>query len=250
METKEYENMYALEKDYWLYKGLHEIVIATLEKTTADKRPNRILDAGCGTGALLKDLTSRYGNVTGIDISDTALIYCAKRGLDNASKSSIELMPYQDDYFDVVLSIDVLCNLPQQALTDALAEIYRVLKKDGIFIFNVPAFNYLKSSHDRAVHIRQRFTKAQFNKYLNVAGFNNVNASYRNSILFFPIALIRLLKKRLYQKTLNPSSDTKPLVGWLNRALTVIIRFENKLLKAGLDFPFGLSLFGSVRKGS
>ena len=83
-----------------------------------------------------------------------------------------------------------------------------------------------------------------------MAGFNNVNASYRNSILFFPIALIRLLKKRLYRKTLNPSSDTKPLAGWLNRALTVIIRFENKLLKAGLDFPFGLSLFGSVRKGS
>ena len=69
-----------------------------------DKSPCKILDVGVGMGRLLERLPGyeRYG----MDISKSYLSYSKDKGID-VCFSLIEDMPYKDDYFDMVISINI-----------------------------------------------------------------------------------------------------------------------------------------------
>jgi SAM-dependent methyltransferase len=81
----------------------------------------RVLDVGSGQGAL-QDLVSDF---TGLDISSTAARFYHKPFV---AGSATEL-PFPDDSFDAVWTIDVLEHVPQPE--KALSEIRRVLRPDG-----------------------------------------------------------------------------------------------------------------------
>ena len=74
---------------------------------------SRVLDLGCGDGALL-DLLRRERGCTGygIEIADDNLLACTRRGVDVIQLNLDEgLSLFSDDSFDVVLQIDTLQNL-------------------------------------------------------------------------------------------------------------------------------------------
>ena len=73
----------------------------------------RVLDLGCGDGALL-DLLQRERGCTGygVEISDGNVLQCLRRGVDVIQLNLDEgLALFDDDSFDVVLQIDTLQNL-------------------------------------------------------------------------------------------------------------------------------------------
>lgn len=73
----------------------------------------RVLDLGCGDGALL-DLLQRDRGCTGygIEIDDANVIACVKRGVNVIQLNLDEgLSMFDDDQFDVVLQIDTLQHL-------------------------------------------------------------------------------------------------------------------------------------------
>ena len=92
------------------------------------KPGDRILDVGCGKAFLLYDLTQAVPGieVAGIDIS--------RYGLENAKEevrpflqvASASRLPFPDDSFDLVISINTLHNLPNYDLDKALRELERV----------------------------------------------------------------------------------------------------------------------------
>jgi len=73
----------------------------------------RVLDLGCGDGALLAHLRETRGCTGyGIDIDDAHVLACLKRGLDVLQFNLEEgLSTFADDSFDVVLQIDTLPHL-------------------------------------------------------------------------------------------------------------------------------------------
>ena len=87
---------------------------ATMESIARLVRPgSRVLDLGCGDGALL-DLLQRRRGCTGygVEIDDDNLLACARRGVDVIQLNLDEgLSMFGDDSFDVVLQIDTLQNL-------------------------------------------------------------------------------------------------------------------------------------------
>jgi hypothetical protein len=148
----------------------------------------------------------------------------------------------------VVISLDVLYHLDVADDLKALREFYRVISRDGILLLNLPAYDFLKSSHDEVVHTRHRYTLRDVKNKVEGAGFTVERATYRNTLLF-PLAMAaRLLRKFHLQNEKKRGSDLGPLPGWLNRFLKGVLLFENRLILRGLNFPFGLSVFCVARK--
>ena len=108
--------------------------------------PRRILDLGCGTGAWLDPLRRRYGGsaVTGLDLALPMLRSAAARdalwrrliGRPSADLvcAHADAVPLADASVDLVWSNLMLQWLPDPA--PAFAEVRRVLKPGGLFMFS------------------------------------------------------------------------------------------------------------------
>jgi ubiquinone/menaquinone biosynthesis C-methylase UbiE len=104
----------------------------------------RILDVGCGTGALTllaKRATGESGRVEGIDIAPKMIKIAQKKAARanleiNFQTTSIDRLPYPDDSFDLVVSSMMFHHLPVNIKKKGLKEIHRVLKSTGRFFLS------------------------------------------------------------------------------------------------------------------
>jgi SAM-dependent methyltransferase len=246
MERAEYEVMYRREEDYWWYVGLRDLVLADIEQLARRRGPLTILDAGCGTGKLLE--TCRAHRAYGLELSTEALRFLRRRGLTNVVRGSVCRMPFPDETFDLVLSMDVLYCVEPPGDVQGLREMVRVLKPGGLLVMNLPAYEFLRSWHDAAIHTKTRYTRSRVRAMLEGVGLRHPRLTYRNTILFPVAALVRCVQKLLRPATANEQSDLRPLPGLLNRALALPLFLENRLIRRGLSLPFGLSVFCLARK--
>ena len=99
MEPSEYATMFRVEETHWWYRALHDLIFQTLEAELPDWRDGRILDAGCGTGAILQRLGNPEKNV-GVDLAPEAISFCRQREIAdrkstrlNSSHSGESRMP-------------------------------------------------------------------------------------------------------------------------------------------------------------
>ena len=109
----------------------------TIGEFLKTKSPDkRILDIGCGTGDWCYQ-AARYGakSVDGFDKEDK-MVEAAKRATSQFNTVNIQLgdvvnMPYDNDTFDIALSLFVTCELPVETLSKHFSELYRVLVPGG-----------------------------------------------------------------------------------------------------------------------
>lgn len=93
-----------------------------------------VLDAGCGIGLMLEDLSRLYDAV-GVDIAADYVGFCRERGLD-AQVGNLERLPFPHDCFDAAVCCDVLEHVQRPA--KVLRELKRVVKKGGVIVVRVP----------------------------------------------------------------------------------------------------------------
>jgi SAM-dependent methyltransferase len=246
MDTKEYGTIYSVEDNHWWYVALRKLVLGFVDDVGRNKKGQRILDAGCGTGGMLAECSAYQ--TFGLDVSEEALKFCRMRKLRNLSKGSICALHFEDSFFTTVISLDVLYHVGVSDDIKALKEFYRVMEHQGVLIMNLPAYNFLMSSHDKMNHTRHRYTLRELRKKVESAGFTVERITYRNTFLFPIASVMRLLKKVFPSRDGERKSDLKPLPHVINRVLTDILIWENKLIMRGLNFPFGLSIFCVARK--
>jgi len=92
----------------------------------------RILDAGCGDGALTQQLAASGANVRGVDLSPAMLAAARARGIE-ADESSLTALTYNSE-FDAVFSNAALHWIPREAQPAALAGIHHALRPGGRFV--------------------------------------------------------------------------------------------------------------------
>ena len=78
MENSEYYNHFNTEDNHWWFIGQRKILTNVFEKYVNKNENLKIVDAGCGTGRNIIEL-QKYGEVIGIDYSETAIEFCKKR---------------------------------------------------------------------------------------------------------------------------------------------------------------------------
>jgi len=241
VEKPEFELMRHHEDTYWWYRGIRELA-ATAIRRYSKNRNLTLLDAGCGTGGQLAHLMGedRITRAAGIDFSMEAVRIAAGRGLGGLLRGSTMTLPFRDEAFDVVTSIDVLYIRGVDDQT-AMSEMRRVLKLGGLIVLNVPAFEMLRGRHDKAVHTRHRYRKSEVGGLLREHGFEVLKLSYWNTTLF-PVMIAKRTLERLSRTGAPPASDLSDLPGPVNRVLTALMRVENRILLA-TGMPFGGSIF-------
>lgn len=245
MNREEYRIMYELEDTHWWFVGLRKIYFNLLNKFYKTPDKLLILDAGCGTGIILGHL-KRYGLPLGVDISKDAISFSHLRGHNKILCASITDLPFADNSFDFISALTVICQLQVKDDLQALREFYRVLKEGGRIILHVPAYDFLRNEHDKAVHTRHRYTKGELKLKMEDVGFKIRKITYINMFLFPLIALLRLMKRLNRPK--GPSrSDLKPTPALINKGLIFILTMEARLIEI-IDFPFGLSILCIARK--
>lgn len=245
MDIKEYEVMFDAEDRHWWYLGMQRITTGLLAQSYPKGGNLRILDAGCGTGAALQYL-SPFGVVVGCDLEPLALQFCRKRNLEQLSQSTVLSLPFREAEFDLVTSFDVLYHRAVPDRDQAMLEFNRVLKPGGRVFLRLPAYNWLRRRHDRAVHTVHRFTVGEVRDALLAAGFAVEKLSYANTILL-PLALVeRFLESALSLEQKRSALQESP--SWSHRFLARVLYGEAAWLQRH-SFPWGLSVIAIGRKG-
>lgn len=251
--------MALLEDRHWWYCGLRQLVVALLERSgdlvpSAENVPLRLLDAGAGTGGMLRTLrateplrtqddVTRTFELVGIDASAVAHDFLRQQPhVLEAYRGSITSLPFGDDAFDAVVCLNVL----EHESVDphaAAKEMARCTRAGGVVIVNVAAYQWLFSYHDVAVSQARRFSRPELVQLLEDAGLTVERCSYWNSLLF-PVMAVR--------RKLLPRHDAHSDVTEQGRLATTIgraaLRFERHLLQHGTDLPFGGAVIAVARK--
>ena len=108
-----------------------KVAKAMAEHYKLPKNP-KILDVGCGKGFLLFDFLKVIpdAKIFGIDISKYAIENSKEEIRDHLKVGSATKLPWDDNYFDLVYSINTFHNLHNYDLDQALREFERVGKEN------------------------------------------------------------------------------------------------------------------------
>jgi SAM-dependent methyltransferase len=90
---------------------------------------HKVLDIGCAKGFLVDDLRRFHLDAWGLDISRYALCCAPEKVKPKLLEGSADALPFPDNSFDCVVSINTLHNLPRDRILVALREIMRVARE-------------------------------------------------------------------------------------------------------------------------
>lgn len=245
MERSEYEILAKVESSHWWHGGMRANSVAMLDRLYGKRTDLSILDAGCGTGGNMRFLR-RYGTVVGVDIAAESLEF--RTISEGMTRGSVLQLPFASNSFDLVTSFDVLYhqNVPDEVV--ALREFHRVLGPNGRLFLRLPAYEFLRSKHDRAVHTRRRYTISRAKDMLNQAGFVLERHTYVNSLLF-PIVLVQRLLERVLPSLEQQESDLSMPHPIINTLLRIPMALEAGWVSLACPFPYGLSILCLAHSG-
>ena len=121
----------------WFYKERLKISLDLIE----NKKKQKVLDIGYGSGILFPELSQRFELLYGCDIhsegSRVKKIFKRQNIEIQLVRGSILNLPYRDESFDTIVCISVLEHISE--LDKVNSEIFRTLKHKGNLIISFPS---------------------------------------------------------------------------------------------------------------
>jgi SAM-dependent methyltransferase len=246
MKLYEYERNYSLEQRYWWFVGVRAMVRSLLSLTGGNGSLGKVLDLGCGTGALLDQLRGCSAELWGLDVSQQGLKFCAIRGHKKLVLADATRIPFRQNYFDVITAIGLIEHLDDDQLF--LYEVKRLLKPNGMLILLTSSFPYLWSIHDTANEHKRRYYLRELNRQINEVGFQTIRFSHLNFFLFPIIAPLLVLHRKIYGiESAHPERILPPIPTVINLILTWLLLCEARLMR-WVTLPWGISMIGIFKK--
>ncbi|WP_434304821.1 class I SAM-dependent methyltransferase [Clostridium botulinum] len=181
-----------------------------IDKLINIKDANKCLDLGCGIGRHVIYLDENKFEAYGIDLSDKAINFakslCGKLKKyelkDRFMVGTITNMPYEDDFFDFIVSHGVLDSMPFDIAKKAVEETCRVTKKGGLFYFDVVSgdnFEHCRE-YDGEDIVKTEQENGTVQSYFN---WSKVNLMIRNKFKIKEAVLIQR------ESVINRSKDSR-----------------------------------------
>lgn len=246
MQLDEYRKLAEVEDRMWYFRALNRRVTHFLARAGCLRETRgRVLDAGCGTGGLIKDVRAVFpaAEVVGLDFSARACELARLRTGGQIVQGSITELPFADASFDAVVSADVVCQVEDGAR--ALREFARVVRVGGAVLVNVPAFRWLWSYHDDTCETKHRYTRPELRSLCAQAGLRVEFVSYANLL---PLPLIAARRKLF--KPVDATSDVRLYPPPVEAMFAGMAALEFAWMRKELASPLGSSVFIVARKAA
>jgi len=230
-----------LEQNHWWFKARSEILKNILNHHLNWADINKALEIGTSSGNNLYKLYPGHIDVCGIEPFEQNISIAQRKGNIPVFKGTAEHLPPEIDRqtFDLITLFDVLEHTEDDIAV--LRNLNNHLRNKGFLFISVPAFQWMWGTQDVISHHYRRYTLKNLRCKIEKAGFKTIYSTYFNTLLFPPIAILRVLA-RLKPKTEEHSKfgDFKYGNSFSNTLLYHIFRIEKWLLPS-VKFPFGVS---------
>lgn len=243
---EEYFERLEAARHHWWTQGMEAIGAALLDERG---RGLDVLDAGCGSGALLPWLTQldEPAGIHAVDVAPAALTGCAAMGLPvDLVRASVAQLPFQGCRFDLVTSMDVLQHLTAVQADESVAEMTRVLRPGGRLLVRTNAAFGRGGVTERDDW--RLYRPSSLRGVLTEAGLT-VDA-------LTPVNFLQGLWASLPRRRTEHGGEghhglglPRPVHPLKNRLLLAVLRAEARWLsRPGRRLPFGHSLYAVARK--
>lgn len=239
------EKFNEIEKIHWWWEGRRELIKGLL----GGLEYKRILDVGCGSGETLSFLKTLFpkAELYGIDTSQKATQFSKKRGHKNIFKANALNLPFKNGFFDLVLILDVIEHIEDDA--GVVKEAARVLRKKGKIIITSPALPFIWSGHDTNQGHERRYTRRRFRMLAKKAGLKVDFISYFNFLFSLPIISMRLLSRLKPLRSLSNYDNSVNFdvahVSLINELLKFLFTSEVRMVKY-FKYPLGISVVAKL----
>jgi SAM-dependent methyltransferase len=238
-----YRALHDVERRHPWARAMRRIEIALLERYAPRGQRLRTLDAGCGAGVFLAELTALHPNVSpyGGDIARDALRLAMQTGHRRLVEFDVRRLPFPDDSFDVLLSNDVLQHLGRDGGEQALREAERVLRPGGLLIVRTAARRGLLWRKHRDTADYCQWKRRVFRHLLRHCGLQPRFAARVNWLPSLFADLRGLMRPRPVGDVGLELRGDEPL--WKERLLEVYWRWERRfVLHFHARLPLGHNL--------
>lgn len=232
------------DKHFWF--SSRNCLIRWLLKRYAPEAAN-FLEIGCGTGFVLSGLEREFPrlSLTGCDIYSEALIFSGERlSRTRLLLADVRNLPFRSA-FSVIGAFDVLEHIQDDSRV--LNEINLSLGQYGKLILSVPQHKSAWSNVDLSASHLRRYAAKELKKKLENSGFEILESFSFVSLLLPAMMIWRISGERLpiFRRKAAPELDIPAI---LNFILQRIMGLELFLIRCGVRFPCGASLFIVAQK--
>ncbi len=247
------------ERIHWWFVARHRIIdeVSSCLLGGQNRQPS-VIEIGCGTGALVDQLSSKW-DVRGADISSHAIDIARSHFPERRYQvyRQIEELSEPIARADLVLLLDVLEHVEDDF--ELFSRIANLMTPGSLLLITVPADEHLWSTHDEALFHYRRYAPERLSKLwqglpLTPRLFSGLN--WRLAPLIRTIRKGKQYLPRLDGGSTKVYSDLRPLPTLLNRSLTGIFSSESRQLKGLVDQPInriphrlGISLIVALQRG-
>ncbi len=214
-------------------------------------QPERVLDLGSGTGSQTVILNNTFSDahVTGVDLAMGMLKFSRSRKTEASwCAGDIESLPFKDASFDLVFSSLAIqwCEFET-----VLAEVKRVLKPDGLFVFSslvkgtMAELNHAWQQVDSHVHINGFEPFGLQQQTASLSGFQVNSLKLQHETLHYP-SVVTLLREL---KALGVNTVHSAHQGLMNRTRLQKLEeaYENARTEMGLPLSYQV-IYGTFSK--
>jgi SAM-dependent methyltransferase len=210
------------------------------------RRPaSTILEIGCSSGFLLRDLVARLPDhhVFGADYTRATLKLLGRR-LPDVPLIQFDLTrcPLPSDSVDVIVLLNVLEHIDDHET--AVAQLFRIVRPGGAVIIEVPTGPSLFDVYDRVLMHHRRYAMRGLTKLIERHGFIVERRSHLGFFLYPAFFVAKRLNQARYP--IGGALDEQRLVAGIIKAtrrssalMNVVMRCE-QVLRAYVYLPFGV----------